>query len=209
MCFYNYFSEHTKVAIGGVLHVVKVRCSVKEGVHKQSFTDFLQYKCSLRFCKFQRETLVMESLYNEVAGLEVFNFIKKRFQVFSCEICEIFKNKFFYRTLPMAASETLLISQQTNWSLFLIKLQAFRPSEHIWRAPSALTRTFDKIKLFQSFFSRLFWMDTSPSVSNFACNHFSRIISTFLGNLQVDRVSTTRIWKIPLRGFVFQNRYRL
>ena len=26
-------------------------------------------------------------------------------QVFSCEICEIFKNTFFYRTHPVAASE--------------------------------------------------------------------------------------------------------
>ena len=33
-------------------------------------------------------------------------FLKKTpTQVFSCEICEIFKNTFFYRTPPAAASE--------------------------------------------------------------------------------------------------------
>ena len=37
---------------------------------------------------------------------KVCNFIKKETltQVFSCEICEIFKNTFFYRTLPVTAS---------------------------------------------------------------------------------------------------------
>ena len=34
------------------------------------------------------------------------NFIKKRPQhMFSCEYCEIFKNSFFYRASPVAASE--------------------------------------------------------------------------------------------------------
>ena len=35
------------------------------------------------------------------------NFIKKETQtlLFSCEICEIFKNSFFYKTPPMAFSE--------------------------------------------------------------------------------------------------------
>ena len=33
-------------------------------------------------------------------------FLKKRLREFSCEFCEIFKNTFFYRTPPVAASET-------------------------------------------------------------------------------------------------------
>ena len=32
-------------------------------------------------------------------------------QVFSCEFCEIFKNNFFYRTLPVAASDSYRIMQ--------------------------------------------------------------------------------------------------
>ena len=52
-------------------------------------------------------------------------------------------------------------------------------------------------------------MAASASVSNFSGRHFSRIFSTFLGNMPVDRISTTRIWKIPLREFVFQKRCRL
>ena len=38
---------------------------------------------------------MLESLFNKVADLK---------QVFSCEIGEIFKNSFFYRTLPVAVS---------------------------------------------------------------------------------------------------------
>ena len=39
---------------------------------------------------------------------KVFNFVKKETlaEVFSCEFDEIFKNTFFYRTAPVAASET-------------------------------------------------------------------------------------------------------
>ena len=42
---------------------------------------------------------------NKAAGA-TFNFIKKETlaQVFSCEFCEIFKNTFYYRTPPVAAS---------------------------------------------------------------------------------------------------------
>ena len=45
--------------------------------------------------KFHRKTTVLESLFNKGAGL-VCNFIKKILtQVFSCDICDIFKNTFF------------------------------------------------------------------------------------------------------------------
>ena len=43
---------------------------------------------------------VLMSLFNKVAGLK-----EAPTQVFSCEICEIFKNPFFSRTPAMAASE--------------------------------------------------------------------------------------------------------
>ena len=45
---------------------------------------------------------------------KAYNFIKKETlaQVFSYEFCEIFKNTFYYRTTPVAASET------TNFSFY-------------------------------------------------------------------------------------------
>ena len=55
------------------------------------------------------KTSVSESLFNKVYGNFKFtcNFIKKiPTQVFSCEICEVFKNIFFYKTPPVAASVT-------------------------------------------------------------------------------------------------------
>ena len=42
---------------------------------------------------------MLESLFNKAAGLQAPT------QVFSREICKIFKNNFFYRTPPVAASE--------------------------------------------------------------------------------------------------------
>ena len=75
---------------------------------KQSFADVLQNRCSLNICKFHRKTPILEFLcFNKVAGLKAWNFIKKRCfptEVFSCKICEIFKDTFFYRTPPVAAS---------------------------------------------------------------------------------------------------------
>ena len=43
---------------------------------------------------------MLESLFNEVVDLK-----ETPTQVFFCEICKIFKNIFFFRTLPVAASE--------------------------------------------------------------------------------------------------------
>ena len=49
---------------------------------------------------------MLGSLFNKVAGLKAWNFIKKTpAQVLSCEICENFKKTFFYRTPPVTASE--------------------------------------------------------------------------------------------------------
>ena len=51
------------------------------------------------------KTLVLESLLNKIASLKPCNVIKKTpRQVFSCKICKIFKNIFFYKTGPVAAS---------------------------------------------------------------------------------------------------------
>ena len=54
-----------------------------------------------------RKTPMLESLFSKPAGLKAHNFIKKYTptQLFFCEYCEIFKNRFFYRTPLMAASK--------------------------------------------------------------------------------------------------------
>ena len=59
------------------------------------------------FAKFTGKHLCHFLFFNNVARPQACIFIKKEIlaQVFSCEFCEIFKNNFFYRTLPVAASD--------------------------------------------------------------------------------------------------------
>ena len=73
---------------------------------KQQSTDVLKNRCSEKFGNISRKTLVLESLFNEVALLKACNFVKKETptQVFSGEYCKIFKKSFFYRASPLAAS---------------------------------------------------------------------------------------------------------
>ena len=49
---------------------------------------------------------MLGSLFNKVAGFQIYNFIKKETatQMFSSEISEVFKNTFFDITPPVAAS---------------------------------------------------------------------------------------------------------
>ena len=49
---------------------------------------------------------MLKSLFNKVVGLQGLQFYSKETptQVFSYEICQIFKNNFFCRTAPVAAS---------------------------------------------------------------------------------------------------------
>ena len=59
---------------------------------------FLKIGVFKNFPIFTRKTIVLESLFNKVAGL----------LVFSCEYCETFKSSFFYRTPPVTASAHVL-----------------------------------------------------------------------------------------------------
>ena len=43
---------------------------------------------------------MLESVFNKVAGLQL-----------SCKYCKIFKNSFFHKTSPVAASEKFIIFQ--------------------------------------------------------------------------------------------------
>ena len=62
---------------------------------------------------------MLESLFNEVVGLRFVTLLKKlQTQVFSCEICETFKNTYFHRTLPVATSDFSRNSQIFKKSVF-------------------------------------------------------------------------------------------
>ena len=65
---------------------------------KQPPDVFRKNKCSLKFRKIHRKTLVLESPFNKVAGLKAHNFIKKEAptQVFSSEYSEIVKNNTYF-----------------------------------------------------------------------------------------------------------------
>ena len=71
------------------------RCSVKKGV--------------LKFCNIHRKAPVLESLFNNAAGLKGCNFIEKKnpTQVFSYEYCEVSKNTNFEEHLRTDASANL------------------------------------------------------------------------------------------------------
>ena len=68
------------------------RCSVRKGVVKN-------------FAKFTGKHLCQSLFINKLQA-KPFNFINKetQAQVFSCELCEISKNSFSYRTPPVAVS---------------------------------------------------------------------------------------------------------
>ena len=74
------------------------RCSVAIiKIQKHQLADILQSRCSSKVCNIQRKTPVLESLFNKVASLQL-----------PCEYCKIFKNSFFHKTLPVAASEKFI-----------------------------------------------------------------------------------------------------
>ena len=76
------------------------RCSIKKGV--------LKY-----FTKFTRKQLCQSVFFWKSCRPQTSNFLKRDTlaQVFSCEFCEFFKNTFFYRTTPVAAS----VFQRSRW----------------------------------------------------------------------------------------------
>ena len=75
--------------------------------HSEMFFKIIVFKISQH-----SQDIMLGSLFNKVAGLEVYNFIKKEIlaQVFSCEYCKIFQERLFYRTIPVAASEYTVFS---------------------------------------------------------------------------------------------------
>ena len=81
-------------------------------VQKQPPEVFYKKCYSKKFDNIHRKTPALQSIFNKVAGLQVSNFIKKRFQYkcSSVNIAKNFKNIFFKEHLGTAA---------TGWSLKL------------------------------------------------------------------------------------------
>ena len=99
---------------------------------KFSFYSEVLLLLDTKCCTFVKITL--ESLFNKVPGLKFVTLLKKRpTQVFSCEICETFKNTYFPRTFPVAAS------------VFLINMQIFKKTFFYESLPLKLPAAFPEI----------------------------------------------------------------
>ena len=72
----------TDSIIINIIHIIHTVLATKS---KQSFADVFQNRSSLKCLNIQRETFVLDSLFNKFAGLPTWN-------------CEFFNNSFFFRT---------------------------------------------------------------------------------------------------------------
>ena len=93
----------------------KDTCVISNTLIRSSRPEVFCKKGVLRnFAKFTGKHLCQSLLFNKVAGLrpQACNFIKKETlaQVLSCEFHKISKNTFSYRTPPVAASVSFLLS---------------------------------------------------------------------------------------------------
>ena len=93
-------------------------------IQKQPFIVVPQNKYFQKFRNIHKETVVLESLFNKVAGLKICRFIKKETptQVFSYEYREIFKDSFFYirplvtvYQLVWIMTGNLVVSSAVDW----------------------------------------------------------------------------------------------
>ena len=87
----SYFVEHLrKAAFVAMLSYIGTS-------QKQSFTNILQNRCSLKFGKFHRKTPVLDPLFNKVAGLKTRNLIKETLQrrYFSVKFAKFLRTLFY------------------------------------------------------------------------------------------------------------------
>ena len=76
-----------------------------QGTHAEAVEVFCKKGVLRNFAKLTGKHLCLSLFFNKVTGLRSATLLKKTLaQVFSREFCEIFKNTFFYRTPPVAAS---------------------------------------------------------------------------------------------------------
>ena len=63
-------------------------------------------KAFLKILQILQKNTCVEPLLNKVVSLQAYNFLKETpTDVFSCEICDIFKNTYFEKHLRRTASE--------------------------------------------------------------------------------------------------------
>ena len=103
----NYYDEFCFIILPPFQKKRVLMRVMRKKLQKQSFADILQRGVLKSFANFTRKHLCWRSLFNKTAGLKAWNFIKKRLQhkFFSVKFAKLFKNTFFYRTPPVAASE--------------------------------------------------------------------------------------------------------
>ena len=81
-------------------------------IYRSSRSEVFCKNCALKiFAKFTEKHLCQSLFFNKVAGL-----------VFSCEYCKIFKNSFFYRPPPVAASVSTgrrQVTESNSWDEWL------------------------------------------------------------------------------------------
>ena len=105
----------------------------KNLIQKHSFADVLQNRCSKNFAnstgKHSCWSLLLKGL--QVEALQHYQ-NKALTQVFSCEVCKIFQDTFFYRTPPVAASG----DNKSHTRLFTLSKQTFssHPMRHFSKA---------------------------------------------------------------------------
>ena len=114
---------------------------IKPNMHgeKQSLEHVLQNRYSWKFCKFHGKAPVLESLFNKVADLLAYNFIKKRLQhrCFPVNVAQFLRTPVFYRPTPVAASawwrsERIILTFPVKFSEITQKKARFRHSIFIW-----------------------------------------------------------------------------
>ena len=118
-------------------------------ISRSSRLEVLCKKCSWKFRNICRKILLLESLFNKVAG---FLYQKETpTQVLFCKYCKISKNTFFYITSPVATSAFLEI---LTWlddlfhvfhAHFLMQILAFH---HIWHLNIGLLQFYRGINIF-------------------------------------------------------------
>ena len=107
---------------------------MRSKLEKQSFTDIPQNRCPWKFHKFHRKIPVLESLFNQVAGLKICNFIKKRLQhrYHEKETTEAVVRRYSSKWVFLKIF-TNFTGKYLCWRLFLKNLQAWRRAAFLRR----------------------------------------------------------------------------
>ena len=106
----------------------------------------------LKFRNFCSKIPVLVSLFNNVAGLQACNFIKKRLQqrCFSCRIWETFKNNYLEEYLFTTAYDYLLftticLSLVDENALVKLKSFCFMTKPHKWKTLDSMEKNLQNI----------------------------------------------------------------